>query len=182
MIKLVLDIPDIVEKIMPTSVKVDGQDKPVYFIDGTPYEVIHTLVEKDASESFKFKKYPLIILFHDITQVVEPRPGVWADLMLNLAIVNYTEREYTSKQRREVNYKPILRPIYKDVINAFEKSPFFMGFTDSYRHQMTERMFWGRKTMYGNEGEILNDHLDGIDIENLKLSLDKKTCEKWLIN
>lgn len=182
MIKIVLDIPKIVESLSPKTVKVGEEIKPVYFIDGTPYEIIHDLIEKDSSDTYKFRKYPLVALFHDIEQQMNPRPGVYADISLNIAIVNYTEREYTSEKRREVNFRPILRPIYKELMNNFEMSPYFMGFSDWDKHKMTERMFWGRQTIQGNDGEILRDHLDAIDIQNLKLSLDKKTCLKWQIN
>jgi len=44
-------------------------------------------------------------------------------------------------------------------------------------HDKIDRLFWGRSGLYGNEGNIFNDHLDAIEIQNLSLSLRlNKNC------
>lgn len=75
-------------------------------------------------------------------------------------------------------FKPTLYPIYIELINQIARSKYFKESTpELIKHTKTDRLFWGKTGIMGNEGLIFTDLLDVIEITNLQLSVkSKKTC------
>ena len=134
-----------------------------YFIDGHLLDVADQLLQKDGSVApVKFKKYPLIVLEQDFT--MDKLDGPYAKASLNFVIVNSTKAEYTTEQRREFNFTPILDPLYSEFIEALSN---YLGIdVISENWDITRRYYWGSQLVDKN---IFNDRLDAIEIENLKI-------------
>jgi len=64
-----MQFPNIVDVIgeVVASCRAAGEDAPYYYY-GHPLEIVNTLMEKDASDIWKLKKYPAIFLFHDFEE------------------------------------------------------------------------------------------------------------------
>lgn len=134
-----------------------------YFIDGHLLDVANQLLQKDGSVApVKFKKYPLIVLEQDYA--MNKFDGPLASASLNFVIVNQTKAEYTTEQRREFNFTPVLDPLYAEFIEALSS---FTGVTIlSENWEITRRYYWGSQLA---EKNIFNDKLDAIEIKNLEI-------------
>jgi hypothetical protein len=47
---------------------------------------------------------------------------------------------------------------------------------DLFEHQKYDRLYWGKQGLYGNSGNIFNDFIDAIEINELKFEI-LNTCE-----
>ena len=152
-------------------------DEPFYE-HGHPLEIIDILNQKDRHDTEKFNKYPLIALFQDFTETMGQIQSIQSSVELNLIIAVGTSPDYTSEQRYDKNFRPMLYPLYDLLIEHIIKSKWFLN-TDPglVPHLKIDRLFWGRSGLYGNEGNIFNDRIDAIEIQNLQLDLRlKQNC------
>lgn len=141
--------------------------KAPYFMDGHLLDVKNRLIQKDESTGvLKWQKYPLIILLQDF-EYSESRI-VRSEVSVDIIIVNETKSDYDTEERRENNFKPVLDPIYNDLMNAFNRSRYF-SLTDG-TWDVTRRYYWGSEL---NNQNIFTDHLDAIEINNLSLTIPK---------
>lgn len=168
-------VENVSTKLLPTLQAVDPLITGVHFEHGHLAEVVETLRQKNAVEEERYKKYPLIALIHDFPENVTGAPGVQSEPELRLIIVNSTEPTYKAKQRLELNFKPILYPIYKELLEQFRKSPVFMGYNVP-PHKKTDRLYWGREKLIGTAANIFEDWVDCIELQNLKTKLKLKLC------
>lgn len=171
---------DIVDNIrndsdLPSGLAVDAP----YYMYGHPLEVINTLSEKDRNDEWKFKKYPIIALFQDFTETLGEHQATQSAVEdLNIVIATNTSQTYTSEQRYTNTFKPVLYPLYNLLIKHIENIKWFRNIDPGLvPHQKIDRLFWGRSGLYGNEGNVFNDHIDAIEIRNLSLELRlKRNC------
>lgn len=150
----------------------------VYFQFGTILELIETLTQLGKTATGKFKKYPLVFLFVDVKEL-RGNVGNYTDLKLRIAIINHTSPTFKAKERLEQNFKPILEPIYHELMRQITLSGnMFIGASslDSIRHTATRRYYWGREGEGGNTANKFSDWVDGIDIENLELKYYLTRC------
>lgn len=142
---------------------------------GFIYELLETMVQWDKSQTLDYLKYPLVWL---VTDFDENRGNNGADFYatvnLNIIIANFTQREYKAYERMDVNYRPILYPIYYELLHQLAKHP-SISVQDEIQipHTKTDRYFWGKNHLANN----LNDSVDAIEIQNLQLKINFKTCE-----
>jgi len=151
-----------------------GYDVP-YYKYGHRKEIAKRLDEMNRSDEDKNKKYPLIALRLDTVEEISN--GIW-HFNLNIAIVNFTDRNYNSEQRYDQVYKPVLYPLYLRFIEALRQSGLFFWDAESPipPHKKVDRLFWGTGTIEGNDKQIFSDPLDAIEILDLKLNQELKTC------
>ena len=147
-----------------------------YFDFGTTNEVVNRLMEKTNSPDLYSKKYPLIwMLINDaLEEDVQPKlatPRLFKDL--TIIFCTETKSEYTSAERYEKTIMPILRPLYESFMYYLGKNQSLIS--DNYNHGYYENLFWGRNGVYGREGNVFNDRIDAIIIDNLDLRV-KQTC------
>jgi len=155
----------------------DDTDEPFY-MHGHPLEIINTLAEKDQHKTHKFNKYPLIALMQDFTEEIGESQTIQGSVMLNIIIATQTKVEWKSAERYTNTFRTVLYPLYDLLIKHIIACGWFkeVGF-GLVPHDKIDRLFWGRSGLYGNEGNIFNDHLDAIEIQNLSLSLRlNKNC------
>lgn len=92
---------------------------------------------------------------------------------LTLFIMNSTTAEYKAKDRMEVNFKPVIYPIYEELLNQICLSNAFTEMDPAkVQHRRTNRYYFGE-----NKQSVLNDKVDCMKIGQLKLSISPKpTC------
>lgn len=140
---------------------------------GHPQEIIQRLKEMSESPTGKYQMWPAVFLFTDVKISPSSVKGLYGDVSLNMVIAYQTQPDFTAADRMEKNFLPILRPIYEELIYAIAYSGYF--WVQSPKHLLgndTDRLYWGREAIYGNDGNIFNDRIDAIEIKNLTLTIN----------
>lgn len=168
-------IGEVVDKVSsrltPQFKQLDKHIEGVQYLHGHPKEIIETLMQRDKSESYRFRKYPLICLFQDFP---ERDLGVFLEASLNVIICKGTVATYKADERYEHNFKPFLYPIYKTFLQELVSHKDFELY---YPKDLTkiDRLFWGKIGVGGNERNIFNDKLDAIELL-FKIKVKKERC------
>ena len=147
----------------------DAMPYVVHFQQGHMLEIINTVKEMSADPDTD-KRYPLIAFQHDIT---EQATDIGTEFEVTLFIVTATSPLYTSKQRSELNFKPVLTPVYNELINQIVRSGYFYEYTQLQvrkAHKRINHLFWGNSGVMGNEANIFGDAVDCIEVKGLKLT------------
>lgn len=156
----------------------DGGEVP-YFMYGRKVELANLLKEKDKSEEFTDKKYPLILLKLEIPENVVD--GV-IKTKLNLAIVDYTEKSYITSERYTNVITPVLYPLYTKFMNTLGEIGLFTwpmpldGDNEWPPHTKVDRPFYGTFDDNKNVKSIFDDPLDAIEIIDLEVGVYLKNC------
>lgn len=144
-----------------------------YYLFGHRIDIANRLLDKDQDNVFKYQKYPLIALRLPLTQEVMNDDVNCA--VVNIAIMECTEKNYTSEERYDNVIKPVLSPIYERFLLAIENSP-YISLVGTPQHKRIDRLFWGTEQKEGNVKYIFNDPLDAIELIDLKLNIIEKNC------
>jgi hypothetical protein len=133
-----------------------GFPKKLYFRHGNLMEIEKQLVDLSNSPADKNKKFPLFVLFRDIKEKLdEERFGFNTSFPCKFGIFTLTEQEYNSDQREEKTFKPVLRPILKEVINQIQlSSTFGMPNSKSLNIQKSDCFFYG--SVLNNKNQFSN--------------------------
>ncbi len=138
-------------------------EKP-YYEHGHPIEIINTLKEKSNSgNDLKFKKFPLIILLEDFKAKGAENIFIF-QAKLNFVIVTNTSKDYKASHRYTNSFDQVLTPLYKLFMKHTLKSVKLHKQKGAIQHNPINRLYWGRKGLYGNEGNIFDDYIDAIEI------------------
>lgn len=149
---------------------------PINYIYGHPLEVIETLKDMTSDMSYSAVKYPLIALFTDFPER-KGEEGIESEVTLNIIIATRTNNNLTAPDRYANTFKPVLYPIYKEFLyKIFKSQKFTVNSETTIPHTKTDRLYWGRTGLYGNTGNLFNDFIDAIEIENMTLKLKQKIC------
>lgn len=149
--------------------------KEVQYMFGHPLEIVKRLQDKDSSLTQKGSKYPLIALFADFRIERGDRLDMYGKTRLNLIIANDTKPEYIAPFRYTANFIPVLYPIYTEFLNQLRlHTQFEFKNQDEIKHDVIERLFWGKSGLYGNSGNMFNDYIDCIEIQSLEITIRKK--------
>lgn len=142
-------------------------------------ELIQTLAQWDSSPALRVQKYPLVWLVTDFGEDRGRKPGVYADVNLNIVICHQTDGQYKSAERKEKVFVPVLYPIYYTLMDQFAKSDMtFAASPDLISHSKWDRYYWGTSKLVGagNDRSALNDFVDAIELQNLSLKIDYQPC------
>lgn len=155
-----------------TSLQQKGFGMPVYYMYGHPAEITKRLQELTKSPGNSNKKFPLVVLFTDIT-IDHSTPGFYGSTNLHLLICNLTSKDYTSPERTEKNFIPILHPIKNELLLQLQRHP---GFTwpEEPTYQETDCYYYGSQA---NDSNIFNDKVDAIELKNVRINLYEELCE-----
>ena len=164
---------DIVTEVQDDASKPAVDADAPFYMHGHPLDIIKVLQEKTRNDTLKFKKYPLIALFQDFTESIGENDMIRSSTdSLNIVIAVDTSPDYDSVQRYTNSFRTILYPIYDIFIEKIISSGWFVNAGDGLvSHDKIDRLYWGRQGLYGNEGNIFNDFIDAIEIQNLTLDL-----------
>lgn len=148
--------------------------KEIYYMYGHPLELVNRLSEMTQSPVHGNKKYPIVLLFTDIP-IVKDKVGYYGDARLQIVIANITEPDYDAPKRLETNFKPILQPIKVELLEQLSRH---RQFTHEGELQYTEieRYYWGKAGLYGNTGNIFNDFLDCIELQDVLITVKNFIC------
>lgn len=170
-------IKEVVDAVVADSSKPAINADAPYYLHGHPLDIVKVLQEKTTSDTLKFKKWPLIALFQDFTETIGNNQRFQSSTSLNVIIAVDTSPDYDSGQRYDNTFRTILYPVYDLFIEKLIASGWFYISSGLVPHDKIDRLYWGRKGLYGNKGNIFNDYIDAIEIQNLQLSLrNKKHC------
>lgn len=139
-----------------------------YYLYGHPREIFLTLSEKDESETFKHKKYPLIALFQDFEE--ETIKGRTTVKNVTIVIMTETSVDYKATNRYTNTFTPTLIPLYELLIEKMKASNKIAS-DDRYTHDKFDRLYWGTGNEQGNISRIGNDALDAVVISGLNLRI-----------
>jgi hypothetical protein len=166
---IVEEMEAVVAKVNTALTNASFGTRPVYYMYGHPMEIANRLQELSNSPTEGHKKFPLIILFTDIT-IDKSILGFYGSTSLRMLVANFTLAEYTSVQRTDINFKPILHPIKKELIRQIERHGQFT-YEDELTYKETDMYYYGSKI---NEKNIFNDRIDAIELRDIKLNIKNK--------
>ena len=167
-------IPDIFEAI----VQLVASKYTCYFSYGHYADVIKELQDKDGSITLKGSKYPLIWLVMDYTERKGKSIAEQCELPnLQILIATPTDANKSVIDRMNNNFKPILYPIYNELMLQIANSGFFtQSVVSKIEHDKIDRPYWGGGGNEGSNGSanLFNDYIDAIQIRNMTLNLKRK--------
>jgi hypothetical protein len=159
-------IPDLMARVIEEMN--ETMEFEVFYDFGRVSDIVQNLTEKDGSVSLKGRKYPLIWLVMDFE---ERYMTSVCELNLKMFIVDITEATYNMEKRRDEVFLPILYPIYTGLLTALSQSTTFgRPSFDRIEHTKIDRPYWS------GQDNVFNDHIDAIEINNLKLFVKRKLC------
>lgn len=166
---IVEEMEAVVAKVNTALTTANFGTTPVYYMYGHPKEIANRLQELSNSPTEGNKKFPLIILFTDIT-IDRSLIGFYGSTSLRMLIANFTLAEYTSNQRTEINFKPILHPIKKELLSQIDLHGQFT-YENELTYKETDMYYYGSQI---NDKNIFNDRIDAIELRDIKLNIKNK--------
>lgn len=164
------------QSLTPAFKQLDDKITGVHFLHGHPIEIAQTLSDKSKTNQYKFQKYPLIALLQDFPEA-HNEIGVESESTLHIIICKGTDPNYKSDQRYDKNFRPYLYPIYIEFLHELHKhKKFVTKSAESIQHTKIDRLFWGVSSEHGNVKNIFVDHLDIIEIRDLKIKTQLNYC------
>lgn len=143
----------------------------VHFLYGHYPDIRERLLQLGKTE--KDRRYPLIVLFEDF-RVRNKTVGIFGGVEVKIMIL-WPSRKDITREQREASYLQILDPIYKEFFKQLRASGLFMQY-GPFEHERIDRPHWGDPALYGNKGYLLDEILDGIEINNLILKTYFNDC------
>lgn len=134
-------------------------------------EIIETMKQYEQSPELRYEKYPLIALFLDIPEQYGASGGYPGDCRLRMALCYGTSTTLKASERYAQVMKPILLPLYDELIKQIEACREFVTM-GQVEHTMVERPYWGRGGLEDHEGNVFADAVDAIEITDLQLTIN----------
>jgi hypothetical protein len=92
-----------------------------YFMHEKEKKSANILTEKTNQDTYKWQKYPLVLLTHPYTDTRDLLNSNYSSTF-KILIITITESDYWADDRYKTNFDPKLLPIYEDLINAMSNS------------------------------------------------------------
>lgn len=96
-------VESISAKLLTDLKQIDKNITGVHYLHGHPQEIIETLQQKDKSEKYQFEKYPLVCLFQDFPEKINPKTGL-IEVSLHIVICNSSRPDYKAPERYDTNF------------------------------------------------------------------------------
>lgn len=188
MINNIVNLNDIILDLMPTIVTrlrayTGNPDFNLWYQTGHIVEICQNLQEMTTEKNEAYK-FPLLALVTDYRERAGFSKEANREHQPNFLIATNTQNTLKAHERYQVNFKPVLYPIYYTFIEVLGESPYFLGYPDQVtKHVKIDRMFLGREGIYGNSGNTFNDYIDAIEIRDMrleqKINHDCKIPNRW---
>lgn len=136
-------------------------------------ELNETLKQMEGNPNQFDKKFPLIWLAEPFT-IKRGITGIFGTAEVDLFIINTTNTTWKARERMDNNYKPVLLPIYRELLYQLILSVVFdIQSIDKLPHTLTKGYYWGE-----NQQTVLNDSVDCLKIGRLFLPIhNKQECQ-----
>lgn len=121
-----------------------------------------------ADESKSLAAYPILWLMQPfvIQRGIAGAFGRVSDL--RLFIINKTDPNWKAKDRMTNNYKPILYPIYRELINQLANTPeISYKPVETRDHSFSDIYYWG-----SSQESVLTNPVDVIEVSNLEIDIN----------
>lgn len=160
------------QKLAPALQQVIPTIQGVHYLYGHYTEVRDVLKEKGENKMRKFQRYPLVVLFMDFPIRKRDNESIYGTATMQMLILAHSDDKSRSDKRYTEVFKPILYPIYDELLNQIAKDG-RIAVTSKRRinHTQIDRPNWGEPELYGPKGRIFNDILDGIELKDLEIPL-----------
>lgn len=140
-------------------------------------ELDETLMQWAQNPEFSALKFPLVFLEQPFT-IRRGVNGMYGLLdNASIFILNETAKDKKAAQRMEDNFKPILNPIYRELLNQINNSGVFTSASGrpgdtNIQHEVTDIYYWE-----GIAQQFLTDAVDAKVISRLQLNIyDNENC------
>jgi hypothetical protein len=158
---------------------VENEQLHLWHFPGTQQEISEKFLALSKANVIGGKlKFPAFLNFQDIIQERGQMTGL-INVRYNLAIVAPVLSEWTTKDRDERVFKPLLRKIYLEFINQIRKSGYFQVPMSDIPHIYVEVF----TTVKGNNENIkihYGDYVDAIQLTNFTLKVKSNICDKLI--
>lgn len=134
------------------------------FICSTGEEFVDTLVGWNQKPTKA--KYP--VWFVNIDTIDSQADWVTIGEMV---LATRSKPEWNSKKRDAYSFKPILNNIYRFIDDGIKESQDFCYYDYPQTHSVNPKYFYGRNGLYSGKANTFKDHVDAIEIKNLKLRI-----------
>lgn len=133
-------------------------------------ELQEVLKEYSKTNEFSAQKYPLIWLEQPFT-IDRVDSDYFGDTVLRIFIIVDSDSELRAGQRMDQMFKPVLYPIYHELLNQIENAVhiFHCVKDNGMPHKVTDRYYWGEE-----QTQIFNDVFDCMEVAGLKLKIKNK--------
>ena len=135
-------------------------------------ELKNTLANYDKSPTYAGLKFPLVYLVQPFTITRGEFRHYGKATGLEIFIINKTQQGIKAEQRMTDNFKPVIYPIYRELISQITKS---IAFVDSMpgkvTHRTTDLYYWGET----QQEKMINDVFDCMYITGMELTI-KNNC------
>lgn len=154
-----------------------GPGADIHYEHGHPQEIIDTLILMSKNPTISALKYPLIALFQDYDEKQGEKVGVLSKIDFHLIIAIYSDKNWKAAERITKSFIPFLYLIYGHLMKSIAQSGYFVeGSVEQIKRTKTDRLYWGKTGLWGNEGNIFADCIDAIEITGLQLSVKNLIC------
>ncbi|CAL7961481.1 hypothetical protein GAMM_230005 [Gammaproteobacteria bacterium] len=132
-------------------------------------ELNETLKQYSENATDAAKKYPLFWLVQPFTvnKIDSAGGAFYGTTKVRVVLFMHTEKLYKAKQRMDNIFKPVLIPIYSELLNQMDNHQAIVTKYGQRNHEYTERYYWGVI-----QQENFNDAVDCIDIVNLEIDIN----------
>lgn len=175
-------IPDIIgecvkatEKVvLPKLVMANRDIAALNYQFGHPKEIDINLFQMGGAPEFSYLKYPMVWLVTDFAEQKGGQVDFYEVTRLRIIIATMTRGTMKGYERLAQIFKPILYPIYNELLNQISSHPaVHTQSVATLQHTKWDRYYWGSQPMSQN---AMNDYLDAIEIENLTLQINNQYC------
>lgn len=172
------------EVVAKTSTKLLTQLQLVDpLITGIHYEYGHItdirerITEKMKTTTNSVDISPMIILIEDFKVIKGRQVGITGITDMKIIILHYSKKDITRVQREVSVFRPVLWPIYNEILNQLRLDGRFSIYdVTKIQHDMIARPHWGDPGLYGNDAYLLDGIFDGIELSNLQLTTFLNNC------
>lgn len=133
-------------------------------------ELKETLKKMGTTATYEAKKFPLVYLVQPFS-ITGGDINFYGKVSLELFIINKTVQDKKAVQRMTDNFKPIINPIKRELIEQISRSVAFMDTDDSaISYKETDMYYWGED----QQAKMINDVFDCKFINGLNLTIRHK--------
>lgn len=156
-------------KITPALTLYDSTITSVNYYFGPPIQVEQQL--QAWNDNNAQKKYPVIALLQSFKERKDTGIGIDGIPLITLIIARQSEPDWLTPQRYDVNFRPVLQPIYEALISVM-KSDKRINSPGLLPHDKTDWPFWTN----GKDTNPFKDKLDVIEVNFSNLNIKQKNC------
>lgn len=142
---------------------------------GEVEELNETLKQWEADPVKYHLKFPLVWVAEPY-QITIGEAGIYGTAEVNLFVINATQKTWKAKERMENNFKPVILPIYRELLKQIGMNVAFdHPFGRVPEHKTINRYYLGE-----NRQSTLNDVVDAMKISGMKLRIsEKQNCSPF---